>query len=147
MVLHRDSEDRGLFSIPESLNRSKAYLLDVAWNQDVIDYAAYEECLFEIKDYEEKMEVISSRIPSHSKDGEDSLFFESIKSYSFKLAMFLLQKKQEDTFSILLKRAMLSQSSLRKLLEFSNEQGLTLCSAYIVEQQNKQKKSQRNFYL
>lgn len=147
VVLHRDSEDRGLFSIPESLNRSKAYLLDVAWNQDVIDYAAYEECLFEIKDYEEKMEVISSRIPSHSKDGEDSLFFESIKSYSFKLAMFLLQKKQEDTFSILLKRAMLSQSSLRKLLEFSNEQGLTLCSAYIVEQQNKQKKSQRNFYL
>lgn len=147
VVLHKDSEDSGLFLIPESLSRSKAYLLDAAWNQDVIDYATYEECLFEIKEYEERMKAISYRIPFHSEDEEDSFFFKSIEGCSFKLAMFLLQKKKEDVFLILLKRGILSQSSLQKLLEFSNEQGLTMCSAYIAEQQRKQKKSKRSFYL
>lgn len=147
VVLHKDSEDRGLFPIPESLNRSKAYLLDSAWNQDVIDYTTYEECLFEIKEYEERMEAISYRISFHSEDEEDSLFFESIEGCSFKLAMLLLQKKKEDVFLILLKRGILLQSSLQKLLEFSNEQGLTMCSAYIAEQQKKQKKSKRSFCL
>lgn len=103
--------------------------------------------MFEIKEYEERMEAISYRISFYSEDEEDSLFFESIEGCSFKLAMLLLQKKKEDVFLILLKRGILSQSSLQKLLEFSNEQGLTMCSAYIAEQQKKQKKSKRSFCL
>lgn len=80
VVLHKDSKERGLFIIPDSLSRNKAYLLDIAWNQDFIDYAVYEECLLGIKDFEERMEGIAYRIPFHSEDEEDSPFLKLLRA-------------------------------------------------------------------
>lgn len=138
-VLHKGSEKRETFIIPESLNRNAAYHLDAAWNQDFIDYSEYEECIAEIKDSEERMEITALRLLYHLEDEEDSPFFDYIKKVSFKLSTYLLQQKNEAVFLAFLKRGLLSDASLQKLLKLSNDSGMTVCSAYIVEQKNKQK--------
>lgn len=145
-AVHRRNGGQELFLIPESLKRSAAYHLDMAWNADHIDYEEYSECLGDITDSGEKLQFAELGL-LHFADNENNPYTDYIRQVSYKLAFRLLKNGKEKEFLVFLKRGFLTQNSLSKLLKFSNKQGMTVCSAYIMEIQSKATKKNSSFRL
>lgn len=145
-VLHKKSERCEDLLIPGSLTRSAAYHLDMAWNSEKIDYEEYDECLDKINNSEEKLEFARRGILRH-RAGEESVYTEYIRRMSCKIGAGLLEDGKEKEFLNFLKMDYLSAESLVKLLKLSNQKGMTVCSAYIMEMQNKKEKKRAGFRL
>ena len=137
-VLHRKSEKRDSFYIPESLKMSAAYHLEYAWNGDHIDYEEYDQCLEKLSDSDEKLEFAQYGL-LRKRDGEENIYEDYVRRVSFKLGYRLLEQGREKEFLSLLKRDVISENSLQKLLKYSNERGETVCSAYIADILRKKK--------
>ncbi|MCD8346762.1 MAG: hypothetical protein LUD16_02200 [Lachnospiraceae bacterium] len=107
----------------------------MAWNSERIDYEEYDECLDKINNSEEKLEFARRGILRH-RAGEESIYTEYIRRMSYKIGAGLLEDGKEKEFLNFLKMDYLSADSLVKLLKLSNQKGMTVCSAYIIEMQN-----------
>lgn len=145
-VLRKRSGKREYFLIPESLKKSAAYHLEIAWNRDRIDYEEYAQCLDEITDPEEKIEFAEQGL-LRFQTGEDNLYMDYIKRVSYKMGCRLLEKGKEKEFLLFLKQGFLSENSLLKLLKYSNEKGETVCSAYITETLGRKRKKGSSFRI
>lgn len=147
-VLDENGNKKSVFLIPKSLVGTLICCLDSAWNADRIDYDEYDECFTGIKDADEKLEFAETRLLDIGDDA-NSPFASYLKRVSGKIAHRLLENKKENEFLSFLKRGFLSNAALQKLLEYSNKQGLVVCSAYIVEllEKNGYKKKQSTFRL
>ena len=147
-VLGKDGKIKETFLIPGSLNRNLACCLDAAWNGESIDYSEYDECFTGIKDTDEKLEFAENRL-SCLNDDMDNPFASYVKRVSGKIAYRLLEHRKEKEFLEFASRGFLSQAALKKLIKYSNEQGLVVCSAYIAQILNKDggKKKKSSFRL
>lgn len=145
-VLRRHSGKRECFLIPGSLRRGAAHHLDMAWNSDSIDYEEYDECLSEISESDEKLEFAELGLLRH-RETDENPYIDYIRQVSYKLGYRLLENRKEKEFLTFLKQGFLSQNSLTRLLKFSNKQGMTVCSAYIMEVQNKQARKNSSLRL
>lgn len=145
-VCHRRSEKRDHFLIPESLKRSEAYHLEIAWNGDHIDYEEYDQCLEKITDPEEKLEFAEQGLRRVQAE-ENNVYLDYMKRVSFKMGVKLLEKGDEEDFLLFLKRDFLSEDALLKLLKRSNERGEVVCSAYITETLNRKKRKGSSFRI
>lgn len=142
-VLHKKSDKRDYFLVPESLKRNAAYHLENAWNGDKIDYDEYDECLEAIKDSDEKLEFAQYGLQRQSS-GEDNVYEDYIRKVSLKLGYCLLEEGGEKEFLSLLKRNFFSENALQKLLKYSNEQGRTVCSAYLTNALRKKRGNRKS---
>ncbi len=138
-VLHQKDENTDSFMIPESLKGSAAWKLDAAWNGNTVDYAIYEECLTEILDSGERLAFAAGSLSRHPED-DNSPMLAYIRRVSFKIAMYFLKEKKIEEFLSFLKRDYLTKDSLQKLLNYCNENGFTICSAYILDYKNEKNK-------
>ncbi|MCD8018523.1 MAG: leucine-rich repeat domain-containing protein [Clostridiales bacterium] len=145
-VRHHRSEKQEIFLIPGSLAKTAACHLDMAWNNDKIDYEEYDECLSKINDSTEKIEFARNGIARHPSS-EENPFVEYIRHVSYKIGASLLEAGKEEEFLIFLKEGYLSENSLAKLIKVSNQCGMTVCTAYIMEAQNKSNKKRPGFRL
>lgn len=137
-VLHKRSEKRDYFLIPESIRRNAICHLETAWNGDQIDYEEYALCLSEIVDPEEKLEFAEQGLGRSGTD-EDSVYTDYVRRISYKMGYRLLEGGKEKEFLSFLKRDFLSEGSLMKLLKYCNGTGRTVCAAYITEWLNRKK--------
>ncbi len=134
-VLHRCSKKTVVnhtFLIPASLTRSAAYHLDMAWNQDTVDYAEYDVCLSDIADAQEKMEFVRS-VLMRCEPGEENPCSDYTRRMSYKIAEGMLEEHREEEFLHFLKMDYLSAESIEKLVKLSNRLGMTVCTAYLLE--------------
>ncbi|MCC8046273.1 MAG: leucine-rich repeat domain-containing protein [Clostridiales bacterium] len=145
-VLHRNSKQQEELLIPASLKRSAAYHLDMAWNSEPVDYEEYDECLDMISQSEEKLEFARRGILRQGA-GENSPYTEFIRRMSYKIGAGFLEEGEEKEFLDFLKMDFLSADSLTKLLRLSNQKGMTVCSAYIMEMRNKKEQKKAGFRL
>lgn len=145
-VLHKKSEKIDYFLIPESLKKSAAYHLEIAWNAERIDYEEYDQCLDEITDSEEKIEFAQQGL-RRFQEGEDNAYMDYIRKVSYKMGYRLLEEGKEKEFLLFLKQDFLSENSLQKLLRFCNGKGETVCAAYITEMLSKKGRKGRSFRI
>ena len=117
---------------------SAAYHLEYAWNGDHIDYEEYDQCLEKLSDSDEKLEFAQYGL-LRKRDGEENIYEDYVRRVSFKLGCRLLEQGREKEFLSLLKRDVIGENSLQKLLKYSNERGETVCSAYIADFLRKKK--------
>lgn len=132
---HKKGDKMETFLIPGSLKRTAAYHLDLAWNNDQIDYEEYDACFEEIMDSEERLEFAELGI-LRLQGEEDTPYVAYMKHTALRIASRLLEAKKEKEFLVFLDRGYLSGSSIGKLLKIANENGLTTCSAYLLKYQN-----------
>lgn len=132
---HKKGDKIETFLIPGSLKRTAAYHLDLAWNNDQIDYEEYDACFEEIMDSEERLEFAELGI-LRLQGEEDTPYVAYMKHTALRIASHLLEAKKEKEFLVFLDRGYLSDSSIGKLLKIANENGLTTCSAYLLKYQN-----------
>lgn len=134
-VKQKDGEETELFLIPKSLKRNSAYHLDMAWNNDTIDYEEYDACFEHIVKAEERLEFAELGILRLSETEEETPYISYMKHSALKIATHLLEERKEKEFLAFLERGYLSESSFGKLLKLANANGLTTCSAYLLEHQ------------
>lgn len=132
---HKKGDKTETFFIPRSLKRTAAYHLDLAWNNDQIDYEEYDACFEEITDAEERLEFAELGI-LRLQEETDTPYVAYLKHTALRIASRLLEAKKEKEFLAFLNRGYLSESSIGKLLKIANENGLTTCSAYLLKYQN-----------
>lgn len=145
-VLHRRNDKRGYFLIPGSLKRSAAYHLDMAWNADCIDYEEYGLCLSEITDTDEKLEFAEQGLLRY-KDGDENIYSDYMRQVAYKMGCRLLKEGKEKEFMLFVKKDFLTENALSRLLRYSNEQGMTVCSAYIMNVLNKKGRKVRSLRI
>lgn len=132
---HKKGDKTETFLIPGSLKRTAAYHLDLAWNNDQIDYEEYDACFEEITDSEERLEFAELGI-LRLQGEEDIPYIAYLKHTALRIASRLLEAKKEKKFLAFLDRGYISESAIGKLLKIANENGLTTCSAYLLKYQN-----------
>ncbi len=132
---HKKGDKTETFLIPGSLKRTAAYHLDLAWNNDQIDYEEYDACFEEITDSEERLEFAELGI-LRLQGEEDIPYIAYLKHTALRIASRLLEAKKEKEFLAFLDRGYISESAIGKLLKIANENGLTTCSAYLLKYQN-----------
>lgn len=131
-VRHGRSDRTELFLIPGSLKRTMAYHLDMAWNGERIDYGEYDACFEGVTDTKERREFAELGILRTGKEAE-SPYVEYMRHSALKVASGLIRQGKEKEFLAFLKMGYLSEAALTRLLRLSNEQGMTICSAYLLE--------------
>lgn len=136
-VKQKDGEETELFLIPGSLKRNSAYHLDMAWNNDTIDYEEYDTCFEHITSAEERLAFAELGILRLSEAEEDTPYISYMKHSALKIATHLLEERKEKEFLAFLERGYLSESAFGKLLKLANANGLTTCSAYLLEHRGK----------
>lgn len=132
---HKKGSEIEEFLIPGSLKRSAAYHLDMAWNNDRIDYEEYDACFEAITDAQERLEFAEMGIMRLAGE-EDTPYLAYMKHSAARIAVRLLENEKETEFLEFLKRGYLSEAALGKLLKIANRHHLTTCSAYILKYQN-----------
>lgn len=132
---HKKGDKIETFLIPRSLKRTAAYHLDLAWNNDQIDYEEYDACFEEITDPEERLEFAELGI-LRLQGEDDTPYVAYMKHTALRIASRLLEAKKEKEFLAFLDRGYLAESAIGKLLKIANENGLTTCSAYLLKYQN-----------
>ena len=143
-VRNRKGDETEKFLIPGSLKRTAAHHLAMAWNSDQIDYEEYASCFEAITNPKERMEFAELGI-LRLKDEADTPYVAYMRHFAVRIASRLLEEGKEKEFLTFLERRYLSETAYGKLLKIANKNGLTTCSAYLLNRQNAQggKKAKR----
>lgn len=135
------------FRIPESIKKKEIYHLEQAWDHDGgIDWEEYDACFPHISDSEERLQMAADGIKRVKGDTE-SVYYEYLRHSAQRVGQRLITEHDENGFRIFLKQGFLSEAALSKLLKLSNKEGLTECSAYIMEQIRKNGRKQKGFRI
>ncbi len=145
-VLHKNSGRKDVLFIPGRLNMNVLYQLDVIWNQEFFNSFEYENCLLKVVYFEELVQLILLRLPYHNLN-DNSKLVHTVRTRSFQIAEYLLLDGKESDFLSFLQYNFLSRDSLQKLLKASIEKGLSVRSAYLMEQISKLTSSSNKFEL
>lgn len=143
---HKNGNKAEKFLIPGSLKRSGACHMDMAWNNDEIDYEEYDACFEFITDGDERLEFAQLGILRHLED-EDNPYVAYMKHSALKVATHLIEEKKEKEFLTFLRKGYLSDNALDKLLKLANKNNLTTSSSYILDYQNKQGGSKKKRFV
>jgi len=135
-VLHKNSRREEVLFIPGKLNVNVLYQLDAAWNQEFFNSFEYENCLIKVVYFKELVQIALLRLPYHDLNDNSNLV-RTVQIRSFQIAEYLLLDGKESDFLSFLQYNFLSRDSLQKLLKVSTEKGLSVRSAYLMEQINK----------
>ena len=149
-VLHQGSEKTDSFLLPASLKRNASYHLEIAWNAESIDYAEYALCLHEITDSKEKMEFAEQGLLRYEENGDEeikNLYIDYLRQIAYRMGCYLLENGKEKEFLLFVKKDFLSEDALSRLLSCSNTRGMTICSAYIAERLNQQRKKKNRLRI
>ena len=128
--------------IPESLKHAAAFYVDMAWNGENFDYEAYYNCFSAIQDNKEKLEFAANAV-KRTGDISGTEFEAYYRHMGKKIAVALVEKRQEESLVRMLKEGYLSDAALDALLKLCNEAGMTTAAGYILKQKERNGKGQR----
>ncbi len=109
------------------------YQLDAIWNQEFFNSFEYERCLLKVVYFKELVQLVLLRLPYHNLK-DNSKLVRTVRTHSFQIAEYLLLDGKESDFLSFLQYNFLSRNSLQKLLKASIEKGLSIRSAYLMQQ-------------
>ena len=138
-MLRGNGSESDMIVVPNSLKRSAGAFIDSAWNQPKFSYSEYYAIFPEIQDSEEKIKFAMGMI---AKNGEleDSEYGQYIRRMSSRIALRMIEEKDEKGLISFIKKGYVSENTLKTLLGKCNKADLTTASAYILQAMNKAKR-------
>ena len=125
--------------VPRSLKHSSGAFIDSAWNRPKFSYDEYYLIFADIQDSEEKIRFAMDML---SKGGEtaESEYEQYIRRCSSRIALRMVDQKNEEGLISFIKKGYVSDSSMKNLLGKCNKADMTTASAYILQFMNRRKK-------
>ena len=148
-VLGKNGTERDVLVLPQTLKHTAAYHLELAWNDDTVNYEEYDACLDSIQDPEEKMDFAIAYL-ERNRTCEDDSYASYFRYNAWKIAERLIRGGEEELFLKFLRAGYLSSAARSKALKLCGELGQVTLSAYLLAHQEKEsggKKKRSRFVL